>query len=114
MIKEMAKSLQVVTKLSTYSAALQYGEEPQQTEAYYFLLALNPVDDTLDVRSYRRNELPVATADYLEMEKKLASIAGAQTVLVAADSLKALRKAYPNYYLDTDLFVGYLQDVTFG
>ena len=34
-----------------------------------------------------------------------------QAVLVAADSLQSLKRAYPNYYLDTGRFVEYLDQL---
>lgn len=46
----------------------------------------------------------MASADYLDVEKK---IAGSTTdaVLVSVDSMASLRRAYPNYFLDTQRFV---------
>jgi hypothetical protein len=38
----------------------------------------------------------------LQIEKTLAP--GAQAVLVAVESLSALKKSYPNYFLDTQVF----------
>lgn len=113
LIKKMAGELNVKTALGGYGAALDITEHaPEHADADYFLLSLNPTENTLSVQGYRRNELPKATEDYLAAEKRLRNVAAAQAVLVAADSLKALRRAYPNYYLDTDMFLVFLAGVT--
>ena len=57
------------------------------------------------ILSFSKEQLGEATEIYLEIEKRNESIVGAQAVLVAAESLKALRRAYPNYYLDTQVFL---------
>ena len=76
----------------------------------YFLLALQPEDRGLAIRTYRDDKLADATRDYLALEKTLAGTAG-ETVLVASDSLESLRRAFPNYYLDTEAFVRELDDL---
>ena len=109
-IRKMSATLQPEAKLRAFAAALHVGEESRYSDSHYFLLALNPQAGTLEIRGYRKNELPIATDRYLAVERELVNVPGGQAVLVAADSMQALRKAYPNYYLDTDVFVGFLQD----
>jgi len=110
-VTKMAAELQVDTTLSAYGEALKIAEDQESAGSDYFLLSLNPGAGTLEVLSYRRQQLPKATADYLAKEKELANLPGAQVVLVAADSMEALRRAYPNYYLDTEVFLQYLNKV---
>lgn len=45
------------------------------------------------------------------MERQIAGEPGSQTVLVAAESVEALLKAYPNYFLDTTIFLEELSGV---
>ena len=54
---------------------------------------------------FPENQLSFAFDAYLASEKRLALDHDAQVVLVAVDSLAALRAAYPNYYLDAAEFV---------
>jgi uncharacterized protein YbgA (DUF1722 family) len=70
-----------------------------------------PAQSHLSVYGYRKQELEQATAHYLEIEKSQANLPGAQTVLVAVDSLSALKRAYPNYFLDTQVFLSSLAKV---
>jgi len=83
--------------------ALQVTEEESSRNSHFFLLSLVPGE--LTIHSYRKEELANATKAYLDIEKQNESIVGAQAVLVAAESLKSLRRAYPNYYLDTQVFL---------
>jgi hypothetical protein len=48
---------------------------------------------------------------YLEIEKDNLSKPHIQTVLVSVDSLSALRKAYPSYYLDAKMFTKLIGDL---
>ena len=50
-----------------------------------------------------------AEAALLELEKENKDKPHLQTVMASAGSLRALRKAYPNYYLDTEKFVAMLE-----
>ncbi len=49
-------------------------------------------------------ELDKASRDYLAAEKAIAGSSG-DAVLVSVDSMAALRRAYPKYFLDTKRFV---------
>jgi hypothetical protein len=51
--------------------------------------------------------LTVASSDYITLEKRIGE--GKDAVLVSADSIEALRLAFPNYYLDTNLFLKELE-----
>jgi hypothetical protein len=106
-IGKLQRQLGVAQKLSSFGQALQITEDTGAAKAHFFLLSLTP--GKLSIRSYKRDQLARATADYLALEKKDAGTPGAQAVLVVADSLNALRRAYPNYYLDTQVFLHELQ-----
>jgi hypothetical protein len=51
-----------------------------------------------------------ATNRYTDTEKKITE-AGGDAVLVSVDSLAALRRAYPNYFLDTRVFLDLLEEI---
>src|SRR5258706_27836 len=109
-IGALASELQVREKLGTYGEALKIAEDTKMESAYYFLLSLMP-QGYLAVYGYEREQLEEATAQYLAVEKSLAAIPGAQAVLVAVDSLIALKRSYANYYLDTQIFVASLSRI---
>lgn len=104
-IRNAARRLQVKKKIEAFGNALRVTEEREEMRrSKYFLLELQPDRGLLTVRGYRDDQLVDATWDYLTQEKNLASTAG-ETVLVASDSLESLRRAFPNYYLDTETFI---------
>ena len=104
-IRDAARRLQVKEKIEAFGSALRVtGEHEDMRRDKYFLLALQPEQGLLTIRNYRDDKLADATRDYLALEKNLATTAG-ETVLVASDSLESLRRAFPNYYLDTETFV---------
>jgi hypothetical protein len=103
-INEAARELGVEKKLRTYGAALKVTQDPALRGASYFLLVLKPAEGRLQVRGYFAGQLAQATRQYLEEEKQLAENPGTEVVLVSVDSLQALRRAYPNYFLDTEVF----------
>jgi hypothetical protein len=111
-LRESAQSLDVERRLQTYGAALRTLEDPSVANADFFLVALNPGEGTVNIRGYARSELEQATADYMATERALDAIPGAEAVLVSVESLAALQRAYPNYFLDTTAFLRALQRAT--
>jgi hypothetical protein len=109
-VSSLANELQVRKKLTAFGQALRTAEDPNMKSAHYFLLSLS-APAHLAVYGYKKEELDQATSHYLEIEKSQANVPGAQTVLVAVDSLSALKRAYPNYFLDTEVFLASLAKV---
>jgi hypothetical protein len=101
--KALMRELGVYKKLKAFGDALHVTEDAGSQDAHYFLLSLVP--GQLRIRSYRVDELPRATEEYMALERQYEGKEDAQAVLVAAESLKSLRRAYPNYYLDTQVFL---------
>ena len=104
-IRELAVRLNVVDRLNAYGQALQYAEREMATtrRGHTFLLELNIDESELLVRSFD-NPL-VATDAYSALERATEGQPGKDVVLVAVESLESLRRAYPNYFLDTTAFV---------
>ena len=80
------------------------GEDPAMRQGAYFLLVIEPDESRLTVWSYRRRALAAGIQQYQEEEKRIAGTTG-DAVLVAADSLSSLRRAFPNYFGDAQTFV---------
>jgi len=108
-IRRYVDDLQVEAKLRAYGQALQEVER-QVGNARYFLLDLRPSEQRVTVTGFGARQLDEATTEYLEVEKSLAG-PGAEAVLVSVESLDSLRAAYPNYFLDTKLFLEALGEV---
>ena len=104
-LRALTSDLKVEAVLGAWGSALKQLPPKKGTDAKAFLLYLDATAGTLDINSYSADELQVASDDYLAAEKKAEKVPGAQAVLVSVDSLAALRSAYPNYFLDTRIFL---------
>lgn len=117
---KLGKQLDVTKKLSAYRAALKATESIRTKDAAYFLIVLLPDQQELQIKSFTRRQAEDANREYEEYERRLplhpsgrqlplfpelSDYSGAQAVLVKTDSLRSLREAYPNYYLDTQVFL---------
>jgi Region found in RelA / SpoT proteins len=109
--RALAQRLQVRNVLTAFGTALRITEEEEQPDVRYYLLVLNPESRQLSINGYARAELERATESYLAYEKLMVATPGSQVVLVAADSLESLRRAYPNYFLDTEVFLRAIHDI---
>jgi hypothetical protein len=107
-LRTLAKGLDVEARLTVYGAALNVLQNPEagMKSARYFLLSLETGDaPSITITGYKTAELPKASADYLELERENQERPRVDAVLVSVESLAALRRAYPNYFLDTRLFL---------
>jgi putative GTP pyrophosphokinase len=72
---------------------------------------LNTKGSNLSFIRYSEKDRDRAMEDYLRAEK-LAEINGyEQIVLASSDSIKNLKRAYPNYFIDTQLFLKELKKI---
>jgi putative GTP pyrophosphokinase len=95
--------LQVRDRLSAFTLAVDEISGSRK-KGSYFLLTLDPEERTLNLESYGRDSLEQANEDYLKAESEIQG-GSKQVVLVKAESVEALRNAYPNYFLDTQEFM---------
>jgi len=103
-IREYATRLDVEKMLRGYGTTLQALEMPKFKTARYFLLDLRPSEGKLTVTGFNGADLDQATTAYLDVEKSLQG-PGSEAVLVSVESVESLRRAYPNYFLDTEVFL---------
>ncbi|MCU1534742.1 MAG: hypothetical protein JWR53_1223 [Glaciihabitans sp.] len=103
-ILQLANTLGVIDKLTAYGQTLKFAEENiVGGRDNYFILRLDASDGNLTVYSF--GNLTAATEAYDGMERAAATEENVDVVLVSVDSLASLRRAYPNYFLDTAIFV---------
>jgi hypothetical protein len=96
--------LQIENVLRQWSTAIQtLTENPPEAESY--LLVLDSEKMTMKITAYQEQERLFATDEYSRTEKEIAGNSKLQAVLVSVDSVRDLRRAYPNYFLDTSVFI---------
>lgn len=95
----------IIDKLLAVSVVIRHAKECETkggTEGYHVLL-LDCNKSTLSTYHYSKDELAIATETYNHIEAR--NDPNINVVLVAADSLNTVREAYPNYFIDTTVFV---------
>ena len=107
---ERQRELKIIEKLSAYSMALRIMESQPQSGSYY-LIVLNPATGQLKYSRFGMDRLTEAADRYQETEREYENTEGAQVVLVSTRSFESLKRAYPNYFLDTGEFVKLLKRI---
>lgn len=115
-IKKKEKELNFIEKMESWSSALAYIEEEikpkTKNKAKFFLLELDiPGKKTL-IKTYTNRQEEKAIEDYSALEKKHLGNGDYDIVLVGADNINDLKKAYPSYFLDVAEFLRHLQRIT--
>lgn len=98
------RRLDVRRKLHAYAVAAN-AISSNNVGGSYHLIVLDAVERTVAIRSFGKRRLDEATTAYAEAERRALEHDDMQTVLVATDSVQSLRRAYPNYFLDTRQFL---------
>ncbi|MDE0527532.1 MAG: RelA/SpoT domain-containing protein [Truepera sp.] len=105
-LRDQLIELDMFDQLSRYDLALSasvHDNFPKNSQ--YYLLRYEFASRKIFVMGYKQKHLDYAMQHYQEAERD----SGVDAVLVSAESLDALRKAYPNYYKDTTEFIVNLQ-----
>ena len=111
-LRECASNLNVKTRLSAFGRTLNIiGEAATQRAGIkYVLLLLDPDAGNEELRlfGFRASSMAEAERQYanLEMGKR----EGTDAVLVSVSDVTGLRRAYPNYFLDTSVFLKTLDE----
>jgi hypothetical protein len=100
-LRALAKELDALKKLDAYRLVLDQVVDPTSS---IFLLILDTPNDALSVAGYPTGRYSLAQSAYEQAEAENREKAGVDVVLVAADSMDAVRRAYPNYFADTAAF----------
>lgn len=104
-LRAVAIELKVEASLRSWQVALRHLEEPGVADADVYLVVFDIEKWAVSARGFKQEELEAATDQYLSIERSISGGANMQVVLVGVESLEALRKAYPSYYVDTSAFI---------
>ena len=114
--RELARSamdLDAIARLEAYGHALKVleGDIRNGRAACFHIYLERSGENTASVRwnEYSENEQEEAIRAYEEVESAIRHFPGGETVLVQVSSIDALRRAYPNYFADTSVFVAALR-----
>lgn len=111
-IRELTDRLDLVNRFRDYRALIGRIPVVRSVErAHFFLLERRPDLKSLYVTTYGTAEHERILEDYFVAEQNVRGIDGAEVVLVSADSIQAVQRAYPNYQLDTGYFLRNLRQI---
>lgn len=111
-IDALAEKLSVANVLRAYSASINY--IGSMKGAKYFLLSLDPETGKVEIWNFGAKQSETANQKYIDLEGNLLDGSTKQIVLVSTDNVTALKRAYPNYFLDTNVFGGLVTKVLKG
>lgn len=106
----LEKRLDVREKLQAFSVAAKAINSDESTGSYQ-LVVLDTSKRNVSITSFGKRRLDEANIAYAEAEKLALENTATQVVLVATDSAESLKRAYPNYFLDTKEFVRQLNKI---
>lgn len=104
------RNLRVLEKLSGFAIAADR-ITTQRGQGAYHLIVLDSGKRTVSIQPYPVARLEQANIDYAAIEQRTKSGEPVEAVLVSAGPIDTLRKAYPNYFLDTQEFVDQIRKV---
>ncbi|CUU89859.1 GTP pyrophosphokinase yjbM [Campylobacter hyointestinalis] len=99
-IRELDKKHNILFLLKGLNVVADKLEKAGNEESLY-LMVLDAKDGILKLTAFSKSEQLLAQAMYQSMETNDSM----QSVLVSIDSIKKLKKAYPNYFLDAKNFI---------
>ncbi|KQS57656.1 hypothetical protein ASG17_02820 [Brevundimonas sp. Leaf363] len=83
-------------------------------DAKYFIVELDPDRGNVTVWRFKAKESEQANRQYTTLESLIPDDSRRQVVLVSVADINALKRAYPNYFLDTALFARLVDKVLKG
>lgn len=117
-IKKKERELNFIEKMESWSSAIDYINKEikskRRKKAKFFLLELDIPSKRTIIKAYIEKDEEKAIEDYSALEKRHLGDKDYDIVLVGADNLKDLKKAYPSYFLDTTEFLRYLHRIIFS
>jgi ppGpp synthetase/RelA/SpoT-type nucleotidyltranferase len=108
-IKKKEIELDVIKQMTQWFKSLKFFDNFKKNQKmHFFLLELDIITEKLNISAYTKNQEKEAMLAYSKAEKKIYNKQDYDVVLVSADNVKSLKKAYPNYFLDTKEFLKFL------
>jgi hypothetical protein len=101
-ILRLAEKIRATEMLKAYNTTLETLGAAK--DAKYYIIELDPDEGSVVLRRFKAKESAEANTTYTRLEGAIPDGSTRQVVLVSASDIDALKKAYPNYFLDTNLF----------
>lgn len=113
-VADIEAQLNVLQKLRGFALAANAITTTGKKSSGYHLVILDSLNKQVFVRPYSFTELDQAMNDYAAAEKRAIHGEKIEAVLVSAGPIESLKRAYPNYFLDTHEFIRIVQRIIDG
>ena len=107
------KKLNILSQFKNWSLSFHILDKNylNKKNVEFILLELDLNKQELQVKTFSKNQKEKAFKTYFELERKLYDKDYYDIVLVSVDKIKNLQKAYPNYFLDSSLFINHFKKI---
>ena len=109
-LRHYVNELKVIEKLQAYNA-VPPDISRSGSDYEYCVIVLDEANNKVEIYSYGPADFEHAYADYSAIEKEAADGKSLDAVFVTGNSLRQLKRAYPNYFLDTNRFLKIVKDL---
>ncbi len=103
-VAKAEEELQVLEKLTGFAKATQIISKKEKS-GFYQLITLDTQYKTINLQSFAKTNFDSAKIAYAKAEERALNGEKIEPVLVAAGKISLLKRAYPNFFLDTTEFV---------
>lgn len=107
--REIDRRINARTQLKNFTVAHGVVQKAKQREHTHFLLTLDLGTNQINIEPF--SSVQLAAERYAEMERKFVEDPMVDVVLVAADSIESVSRAYPNYFADTSVFLELISQI---
>jgi hypothetical protein len=104
-------SLDIITKLRAFSVTTKSISKNKNNKDGYSLLNLDTNKRVVNIMHFKKDDLEVAVNEYLRLERESGNMNSDNIVLVSTLSIHNLKKAYPNYFADSNQFIHNLEEL---
>lgn len=100
-IDKLVKEHNILQNLKALAVSNKNIANQTNIKNYYFIVLLNFNKSTLRIMGFKKSDFEEAKklCDFYEEDKNI------DVVLISLDEVKMLKKAFPNYYLDSNSFI---------
>jgi len=110
-IKKGENELNLIKNMESWTEILRVFNIDHHPDHKFFLLEIDVNQERLTITSFKENEEDKAIETLERLEKKNSERKEYDVVLVGAEKVDDLRKAYPNYFADTKEFLSVLKRI---
>ncbi len=113
-LSELERTLHICQKLTGLARSAKHIEHAFKDSDEYHLMELDMKRGSIILQPFAKSQLADAEALYQIKEDRTRDNPDISIVLISAGNIKQIKKAYPNYFLDTKNFTAKLQGLLQG